>query len=428
MQKSSCIQRGTSARLRLWLSVLSLSVACTAEVDDAESIASHEQPLTNYTVTFATHDTGQFLCAENGGGGPLSANRNAAQAWEHFTLIDRNDGDLMSGDLVYLRAANGQYVQAVNGGGGAVNAASPNQLDWETFRIVKRGGSGRIVSGDVVGLQTLVSGRWVQAVNGGGGGVNANGASLENWEAFRIGIAEAPPRLIWHDEFDGPEIDETKWAYEVKPPGWVNNELQNYTYRRRENARIENGMLVIEGHRDWFQGHEYSSARLKTQGKASFTYGRIEARIQVPWGWGTWPAFWMMPDDFSRGWPACGELDILEHVGHDPNVVHGTAHARAYNWQSSEQRTASTHVPGATSGFHVYAIEWRPDRIDWFVDGRRYYTLTNPNRGDDWWPFNKSFYIILNLAIGGSWGGARGVDPNTWPQRMLVDYVRVYAL
>jgi beta-glucanase (GH16 family) len=214
-------------------------------------------------------------------------------------------------------------------------------------------------------------------------------------------------------------------AYEVQRPGWVNHELQNYTNRRWENARIENGALVIEARRDGYGG-EYSSARLKTQGKASWTHGRIEARIQLPSGWGTWPAFWMMPDDQSRGWPACGEIDIMEHVGYDPDVVHATTHTKAHNHLNGQQRQGTTGVPGATAGYRTYVVEWYPGKMSFFVDGRQFHTSPNDGTGDDAWPFNKNFHIILNLAVGGDWGGARGVDPNIWPRQMRVDYVRVY--
>jgi beta-glucanase (GH16 family) len=292
-------------------------------------------------------------------------------------------------------------------------------------------------SGDVVGLQTE-NGKWISAENGGGGTVYAYGAALGPWESFIYdthgeddnggdgGTLPAGWRLVWQDEFDGARLDESKWSWEVQRPGWVNQELENYTDHRDENARVENGHLVIEGRRDWYSGYEYSSARLKTQGKASWTYGRVEAKIKLPGGWGTWPAFWMMPEDFSRGWPACGEIDIMEEVGYDKDSIHGSTHSLKYNWMASQQRTGATGVSGATTDYHVYAIEWYPDQIDFYADGRKYYSSPNDNTGDDAWPFHKNFYIILNLAIGGSWGGAQGVDPNIWPRQMLVDYVRVY--
>lgn len=385
-------------------------------------------PVTIPNVVLRTQVAGRFLGAQNNGGGAVNATATAAQGWETFSIVDVNGGALVSGDVVNLRAGGGQFLRSVNGGGGALDFTATAAQGWESFRIVKASGSGNITTGDTVGLQSS-NGQWVSAQNGGGGAVTAGGASLQAWESFVIGVGAIPNdgwRLVWSDEFDGPSIDESKWAYEVQRPGWVNNELQNYTYRRPENARIENGQLVIEARRDGYGGHEYSSARLKTQGKASWTYGKVEARLQVPSGWGTWPAFWMMPDDFSRGWPACGEIDIMEHVGYDSNVVHATTHSLRYNWKNSQQRTSTTAVPGATSSFKTYTAEWYPDRIDFFVDGRRYYTSPNDNTGDDAWPFNKRFYIILNLAVGGDWGGARGVDPNVWPEQMRVDWVRVY--
>jgi hypothetical protein len=386
------------------------------------------------SVTLRTAVKGRFVGAQNNGGGAVLASATAAATWETFALIDSNGGTLESGDEVNVITGGGNYLQAANGGGSTLNAASTDPLAWETFRIVKSSGSGTIVGGDVVGLQTVTGGNWLSAESGGDGSVFAYGAALGAWEQFVVSLGETRWvygneaygwRLVWSDEFDGGALDESKWSYEVQPPGWVNHELQSYTDHRRENARVENGNLVIEARRDGFGG-EYSSARLKTQGKASWTYGRVEARIQVPSGWGTWPAFWMMPDNQSRGWPACGEIDIMEHVGYDQDSIHGTTHSQAYNWRSPHQRTSSTHVDGATTSFHIYAVEWRPDRIDFFVDGLKYFTSPNDGTGDDAWPFDKSFHIILNLAVGGDWGGARGVDPNIWPRQLLVDYVRVY--
>jgi beta-glucanase (GH16 family) len=430
--------RHPRARIRAHFAIAALAISLLAACTDDDTPDGDEQlsgPVvlaTESTVTLRTRLQNRYIAAQNNGGGAVTAVATVPQAWETFTLVDENNGALDSGDIVGLRAGNGQFVQAVNGGGGAVNATGAALLDWERFRIFKQGG-GQVRSGDTIALQTIVSGRWLSAENGGGSTVSASGPAYDTWEQLVITLGGAPPppppppswRLVWQDEFDGPNIDESKWVYEVRGPGWVNNELQNYTNRRWENARIENGALVIEARRDFFGG-EYSSARLKTAGRASWTYGRVEARLQVPTGYGTWPAFWMMPDNQSRGWPACGEIDVMEHVGYDENRIHSTTHSLRYNWRSPSQRTASTFVPGATGGFHVYAVEWYPDRIEAFVDGVRYFTSPNDGGGDDSWPFNKNFHIILNLAVGGDWGGARGVDPNIWPKRMTVDYVRVY--
>jgi beta-glucanase (GH16 family) len=377
-------------------------------------------------VSFRTKLAGRYLSAQNNGSAGVVASAEAAKNWETFALEDLDGGLLQDGDRVLIRTGTGRYLQAAGGGGASLNAVSNNRSGWETFRIIRQAGPGTVAPGDEVGLLTE-TGAWVSATNGGGSSVSAAATAFSTWETFVIGIG-APSsndwRLVWRDEFDGSAIDTTKWELEQRDPGWVNNERQAYT-SRWENARQENGNLVIEARRD-FVGGEYSSARLKTQGKASWTYGRFEARMQLPGGWGSWPAFWMMPEDFSRGWPACGEIDIMEEVGHDQDSIHSTTHSLAYNYRSANQRTTATTVGGVTGSFHIYAAEWYPDRIDFFVDGRRFFTSPNDNTGDDAWPFHKPFYLIFNLAVGGDWGGAQGVDPNTWPRRLLVDYVRVY--
>jgi beta-glucanase (GH16 family) len=205
---------------------------------------------------------------------------------------------------------------------------------------------------------------------------------------------------------------------------------------RLENARVENGQLVIEARREAepYQGHTFTSARLVTRGKASWTYARVEVRAQLPSGRGTWPAIWMLPDRQTYGsayWPDNGEIDIMEHVGFDPDVVHGTVHTKAYNHMLGTQRGGNIRVSTARTEFHVYAIEWTPEEIRWFVDDSLYYRFPNErlsNRNADWrqWPFDQPFHLILNIAVGGTWGGMQGIDSTAFPARMLVDYVRVY--
>ena len=393
-----------------------------------EEIGESAQDLNVGNVSFRASGN-RWISAQNNGGGAVNATATSVGAWENFTIEDINGGSLQSGDSVYIRAGNGQLFQAANGGGSSLNAGSNSRGAWETFKIVRKNGSGTVVTGDVVGVQAY-SGAWMSAQNGSGAPVFAYGGGIGAWESFTIGVG-APAgynwRLVWQDEFNGTSLDTSKWNYEVQGAGWVNNEKQAYT-SRPENSRVQNGNLVIEARHDYQGGGEYSSARLKTQGKASWTYGRFEARMKLPGGWGSWPAFWMMPNDFSKGWPACGEMDFMEEVGYDQDSIHATTHSTAYNWHSTNQRTTSTYVSGATSGFHVYAAEWFTDRVDFYVDGRKYYTSPNDYTGDGAWPFNKSFYIILNLAVGGDWGGAQGIDPNIWPRQVLVDYVRVYQL
>jgi beta-glucanase (GH16 family) len=367
---------------------------------------------------------GKYLSAEQGGGGKLFASRDEAKGWELFTIRDLDGGALEHGDRVALLSASGYYVTVrpdgtLDASGAALDASS-------SFLLTRSAGAGRVVAGDAIALQHVGSERWL--------GVEGDAATLgasQSWTVELLDVLPPPPpavdwKLVWADEFDGPEIDPSKWVFEVKPPGWVNEELQRYTDHRRENARIEDGHLVIEGRRDQLEGFEYTSARLKTEGKASWLYGRFEARIQLPTGHGPWPAFWLMPDDCSDGWPTCGEIDVMEQVGFAPDRIHATTHSHKYNWKNGQNRTATALVTGATTGFHDYALEWRPGRIDAYVDGRRYFTSLDDGGGHDAWPFTKKFYIILNLAIGGGWGGAQGVDATIWPQKYVIDHVRVY--
>ncbi|QJW90281.1 glycoside hydrolase family 16 protein [Spirosoma taeanense] len=242
--------------------------------------------------------------------------------------------------------------------------------------------------------------------------------------------APASRKLVWADEFDRNGLpDSTRWGYEVGGSGWGNNELQFYTNRRPDNARVENGKLIIEARKEAYQGKNYTSARLLTRNKATWMYGRVEAMAKLPAGRGTWPAVWMLGKNVSSaGWPKGGEIDIMEHVGYDEGAVHGTIHTEAYNHVKGTQKGQTILVKDATSAFHLYAIEWTPDQIDFFVDDTKYYTVQRSVLGSSeaQWPFAQPFYLILNLAVGGNWGGQKGVDETIWPRRMEVDYVRVY--
>lgn len=231
-------------------------------------------------------------------------------------------------------------------------------------------------------------------------------------------------KLIWSDEFDGPSINTSNWTFETgNNNGWGNNELEFYT-NRPENAKIENGQLVITARQESYGGKSYTSARMKTQGKKSFKYGRIEAYIKIPMGQGSWPAFWMLGENItSIGWPKCGEIDIMEHVN-NATVVNGTIHYA---------NAAGTHVSsGTTTNFdvtqyHLYAIEWDATQIKWYVDSKPYYTFYIVNSINSTEEFHLPHFILLNLAIGGNWPGS----PNgtmQFPITMNVDYVRVYEV
>ena len=242
--------------------------------------------------------------------------------------------------------------------------------------------------------------------------------------------APAVRKLVWSDEFDTPGLpNPANWKYDVGGRGWGNNEVDYDTDARLENARVEGGKLIIEARKEAYKGNNYTSARLLTAGKHSWKYGRIEAMAKLPQGRGTWPAIWMLGDNISTTpWPRCGELDIMEHVGYDQNVIHGTAHTEAYNHVKGTQKEGKTTIPTVSSEFHLYAIEWSGTQISFFVDDNRYYTVERSVLGgtEDKWPFDQPFFLILNLAIGGNWGGLQGIDDSIFPQRMEIDYVRVY--
>ena len=244
--------------------------------------------------------------------------------------------------------------------------------------------------------------------------------------------------LVWNDEFDTDAVNTGKWKFENWNKGWVNNERQYYVsggeFDGVKTAFVEDGALHIvatkyEGHQK-FNGStdingEVISARMNT--KSSWKYGYFEASIWLPKGKGTWPAFWMMPNDQSLGWPACGEIDIMEEVGVDANKTSSSVHTKSYNHVMNTQKTASRTTAGAESGYHTYALEWTADYIQSYVDGKPLLKFANDGKGNnDTWPFNKAFYITLNLAWGGDWGGYAGVDESALPTTMKVDYVRVF--
>lgn len=235
------------------------------------------------------------------------------------------------------------------------------------------------------------------------------------------------------DEFSGPAIDRRKWRFDTSrnAAGWFNNERQYYSAARPRNARVERGALVIEAHReklsksrfrDW-GGQAYTSAKLVARKPLGF--GFYEVRAKLPCGRGAWPAIWLLPS--SGTWPAMGEIDIMEMVGWDPNVIHATLHSEAFNHAKGTQRGAQVRVPTSCSAYHRYQLEWRPDAITIGVDGQAYMRVANDQPGGAAaWPFTRPYELILNLAVGGDWGGQKGIDDRAFPQRMEVDYVRYW--
>lgn len=242
-------------------------------------------------------------------------------------------------------------------------------------------------------------------------------------------------RLVWADEFDSPGLPDPKhWAYDTSrnKEGWYNEELQYYAAARPENVRVEKGRLILEARRERladrpdFGGQDYASAKLITRGLGDWKYGFIQVRAKLACGRGVWPAIWMLASDGKSGWPAMGEIDIMEHVGWDPGRVHGTVHTKGYNHVAKTQKGSNVMVPDACTAFHDYQLDWNEDRILIGVDGRAYMRFDNDHKGDPaTWPFASPQYLILNVAVGG-WGGQKGIDPAAFPARMEVDYVRVW--
>jgi len=234
---------------------------------------------------------------------------------------------------------------------------------------------------------------------------------------------------VWSDEFDYTGLpDPAKWGYDIGGNGWGNNELEYYTNDIR-NAGVANGILTITVLKEDIGGLHYSSARLVTKNKEDILYGRIEVKAKVPAGKGTWPAIWMLPTDWAYGnWPKSGEIDIMEHVGYDPNVIHISTHCEAYYWRLNNQKTAVLKIENAITAFHLYRVDWTPYAIRGYIDDNLVFTNVNEGTGYKVWPFDKRFHLLLNIAIGGDWGGQKGIDENAFPASMQVDYVRFYKM
>jgi beta-glucanase (GH16 family) len=263
------------------------------------------------------------------------------------------------------------------------------------------------------------------------------GCVVERWRVTPASIHGYA--LVWSDEFngaDGSSPDASKWTYDAGTGGngWGNHELETYT-NRTQNARIKDGNLVITAQKETYTGSDgvtrnYTSARLKTQGLLSQAYGRFEARIKIPAGQGMWPAFWMLGDNIaSMGWPKCGEIDIMENIGKEPGIIHGSLHGPSTTGRTSDASASFSLTAGQNfaDDFHLYAVEWEPATIRFYVDSNLYATFTQsrwPAGGT--WVFDHPFFILLNLAVGGDWPGSPDAT-TVFPQQMLVDYVRVYT-
>ena len=245
----------------------------------------------------------------------------------------------------------------------------------------------------------------------------------------QVAIAQTSTgKLIWSDEFNYTGLpDSSKWKQDMGGHGWGNNELQYYTSKDTQNAVVRNGDLQITARKQVRENRQYTSAKLLTKGIKEFQFGRIEVRAKLPAGRGTWPAIWMLGTNIKEaGWPGCGEIDIMEHVGYNKDSLFGTIHSAAYNHVKGTQKGKGILIRNPYTEFHTYAIDWTAETIDFLLDGLVYFTVKNEHLTTQEWPFSQPFYLILNLAIGGGWGGKMGVDDTLFPAVMEVDYVRVY--
>jgi beta-glucanase (GH16 family) len=239
-------------------------------------------------------------------------------------------------------------------------------------------------------------------------------------------VADSYPgkTMVWSDEFNESQIDPQHWTYDLGASGWGNQELQNYT-SSNENSYVANGNLMIVAQKN---GAQYTSARLKSIGLQEFQYGRIDVRAILPFGQGIWPAIWMLGANFpSAGWPACGEIDIMELIGSNPNNVHGTIHY-GNSFSQHNYTGGSTYIPSPETfadEFHVFSIDWSADGIIWLLDDQPFYSIDNNVAGNQNYPFNSPFFFIMNVAVGGQWPGYPN-ETTTFPQYMAVDYIRVY--
>ncbi|ATQ78679.1 glycoside hydrolase [Massilia violaceinigra] len=349
--------------------------------------------------------------ATNDAGGGYNVAWTANGEWlAHNNITFPSSGAYTIAYRVAAPSAGGVISADLNGGTIPLGTTSvPATGGWQNWTTVQRTIN---VNAGTYNLGTFVS----------SAGFNLNWISIAG---ASCGTTPPPPggwTLAWADEFNGTSLDTSKWNIEVNGNGGGNNELQYYT-ARPENIRVSGGELVIEARKEAYMGKQYTSGRITTQNKASWQYGRMEARMKIPTGKGTWPAFWMLGNSISSvGWPASGEIDIMEHVNSEA-VTHGTIH-----WSDHNNAYANYGGPSGNvdfSQFHVYAVEWDASVIRWYVDGNKFHEVNIAGGINGTSEFHAPYFLLFNLAVGGNWPGSP--DGSTvFPNRMQVDYVRVY--
>ncbi|HYP89928.1 MAG TPA: glycoside hydrolase family 16 protein [Polyangiaceae bacterium] len=328
---------------------------------------------------------------------------------------------LVAGPTGGITATGGSGGTAGVGGFATGGAGSAGSFAGASAGMFGAGSAGTFAGGNG---GTFAGGPAGPPINGGNGGAGVAGAASGGSSSGGAG-APAGWVLSWSDEFNGSGlVNSADWGYEV---GKVrNSEAQYYTNADADNAHMENGNLVITAIKEPMNNAQYTSASINTQGKRQFLYGRIEVRAKIPVAKGTWPAIWLLGINQRQvGWPKCGEIDVMENVGFEPTIIHSTSHTGA---DETGTHNGIINVDGLADNFFVYALEWSSTQLDFFIDDKKIYTYANDGAGNtDTWPYSQPFFLLLNLAIGGTWGGQQGIDDTAFPHHYYIDYVRYYT-
>ena len=409
-------------RLKLMLPVVTIFLT---------TVSAQAAAPVGQTIWIRASATGLFVSADQNRGAwaPLVADRTSVQAWDQFQVVDAGGGF-----IAFRSVGTGLFVSADQARApfAPLVADRPSIGTWEQFTWTDLAGGAFTLRGRA--LNRFVS---ADLARGTFAPLVCDRISASTWEQFTWAAVSAPPttpgappgfpRLVWSDEFTGSSINTANWGFDLGAGGWGNNELQNYT-SRAENARIVNGMLVIEARRETLGGAQFTSARLKTQGKQSFGINTwVEARINAPEGQGIWPAFWMLGNSITTvGWPSCGEIDIMEIQGQNPFRNFGTMHWADVNGNHVSFGGQFNSSSSLTAGFHTFAISRTGSLIRWYVDGVQYHEANIAGGINSTSEFQGPFFIILNIAVGGNFVGSPTTS-TVFPQQMQVDWVRVWG-
>ena len=387
---------------KIFLNIIFLSISFTATVSFYIDMSDSEFPNSNYDSVMINGS----WCSSGSG-------------WDGWCLTlsdDNNDNiyegnvDLNDGDYEYVIVVSGPADNG-SGWGQIINAPSLSSCDFNSSDSYYNYGF-TIQNNDIE--QRYCAGVCDAVCDENS---SDDGGDTETWQ------------LVWSDEFNGPDIDDSKWNFEIGTGnwGWGNGESQYYT-NRQENTFIQDGKLIIKALNEDYNGADYTSARMTTKNKGDWTYGKISSRIKVPNAGGTWPAFWMMPtNSVYGGWPNSGEIDIMEHYGCDNNHIHSTVHNNMYNWNGGIPPASYSAYTNATTDFHVYEVQWNENELNFYLDDEYLGTYFKSSSGWQQWPYDQNFHIILNLAIGSHFM-ACDTEDGLFPQQLEVDYVRVSQL